>query len=442
MNTLIIEINDFELTLIQGRHHINELGCALVSDEDVLFGELAWQQAKTSPLNMYYHYWQRLGYEEVNTVNSQINHFADLAYIQLQRLTADFHNSLNIIFVVPPYYNNEQLSLLLGIAKACDLSVSAIVNNAVAYLAGASYNYNDQSAVLIDIELNQTTCTELVTNSILSVKQNHVVAEQGVHDLYRIMAKWINEKLVKECRFDGFYTAETEQEIYQKIPNLLKLAKDQYDISIADRNIMISINEVREKLDDFFKASLNNLPSANQYFITRRFANFLERLTINSEQDFIVVDKHALASNINKKFDVLTSDKDIRLITQLPLNHKNKDDINTELHGNIKVNKASVITHLLINGCAYPFEYTGEISDEKQYYLSVQPPYITLERTEQSIITVINSHQCWRIENHNSQNVYLNELPLEHFHELVVGDQITSSLLDKTMQFIHVKKDS
>ena len=439
MNTLIIEINDYKLTLIQGDTHVSEFGYALIADEEVLFGEQAWQLSKTSPLNMHYHYWQRLGYEDVNTTNSKIKHFADLAFLQLQRLTAGFSTCQDIIFVVPPYYNNEQLSLLLGIAKACKLSVSAIVNNAIAYLAETSFSHNNQSALFFDIELHQTICTELTTNNVLAVSKSQVIANQGVHNLYHTMAKWINKKLIDECRFDGFYTAETEQEIYQVIPTLLTLEKDQYDINIADKNIMVNINEVREILDNFFHTTLSSFSSTKQCFITRRFANLLERLTVSSEQDFIVIDQHSLTHNLHKLFDVMTCDKDIRLITQIQLNTRYNVDSSTDSNSINNVNNASVITHVLINGCAYPL--ISESTDVKKYYLSEKSPYLSHERTNHSNITLVSHDQYWRIENLSNDSIYLNRLPLNRVQDLVIGDKLTSKFFKQPLQFIHVNRE-
>jgi len=447
MNTLIIEINDFELTLIQGDTHVSQLGVALIKAGEVVFGEQAWQEGQASPLNVYNHYWQRLGYEEVKTDNTKVNNFADLAFLQLQHLTVGFYTCPHIIFVVPPYYNNEQLALLLGIAKTCELSVSAIINNAIAYLGGLSFNYKKQPALLVDIELHQTTCTELTANNMLNVEQSQVIANQGIHDLYHEIAKWINQKLINECRFDGFYCAETEQEIYQYIPTLLRLDTEQYNIRVSDKNIVIYLNNVKEKIDQFFETTLNNLPSGSQCFITRRFANLLERITVAADHNFIVVDHHSLTRSLHNHFDLLTNSNDITLIKKVPLNTEKASDIETQCHlNNYKeskphktVNKMSVITHVLIRGCAYPLITENSGGGTSKYYLSEEPPYLSVEETNQSNVVLVHNNAVLRIEKpQNSSCIYINNLPVKLVQNLAVGDTLTSSIFKHPINFIHV----
>jgi len=467
MNNLIIEINDYKITLINGDTAISECGYALITDQEIFFGDHARQQAKMSPLNMYCHYWQRLGYEEVKTTNSKINHFADLAFMQLQRLTADFIKRSDIIFIVPPYYTNEQLSLLLGLAKACQLSVSAVVNNAVAYVAAPSISHEKVSSLFLDIELHQVTCTELTcinttenvntgenTNSSLTIKQSQVCAKQGVHDLYQSLSVWINQKLIAECRFDAFYTASTEQAIYQTIPKLLKLDQAQYDICIADKNILINVNEIRAKLNNFFQPTLSKIPTADQYFISQRFANLLESLTLSPVLDLVVVNQHSLSQSIAKHIDFLSDDNDIKLITQLPLIYANNDFItntstytrtNTEaLH---RTHEELSITHVVIQGIAYSLAAVDTNTVKHSYYLSAQSPYLSLELPNQPAVHLIKSGQRWQIAMHTNDDtvnintcdsITINGFAISTNQALNIGDTLTVTLFEQPVQFIHL----
>jgi len=467
MNNLIIEINDYELTLINGDTAISECGYALITEQEILFGEHAWQQAKTSPLNIYCHYWQRLGYEEVKTTNSKINHFADLAFMQLQRLATDFSKRSDIIFIVPPYYTNEQLSLLLGLAKACQLSVSAVVNNSVAYVATPSISHKKVSSLFLDIELHQVTGTELTcinttenvntnetTNSSLTVKQSQVFAKQGVHDLYQSLSVWINQKLITECRFDGFYSASTEQAIYQTIPKLLKLDQAQYDICIADKNIVINVNEIRAKLNNFFQPTLSKIPTAEQYFISQRFANLLQSLTLSPVLDLMVVNQHSLSQSIAKHIDFLSDDNDIKLITKLPLINANNDLItNTSTYTRTNTetllsnHDALSITHVLIQGIAYPLATAGKRSAQNSYYLSEQTPCLSLEAPNQPAVHLISSGQRWKItmltnddtaSKNTCDSIYINGFPISSNQALNIGDSLTASIFEQAIQFIHL----
>ena len=128
MSLTLIELSDYYLTLTQGDKKTTQLGCCLVQTDELIFGTEAWQQQLLLPQQIYCNYWQQLGYEKVYSDNVSVEHFADLAYLQLKEAIKAFDQVDEVVLLVAGHYCGEQLALLLGIVEACELTVIRLIN--------------------------------------------------------------------------------------------------------------------------------------------------------------------------------------------------------------------------------------------------------------------------------------------------------------------------
>ncbi len=439
MELMLIDINDHEVTLIQQHHCITQSGYALVNGCEILFGGQAWQQSKSLPLHSFCHYWQRLGYESISTTNDKVNHFADLAFLQLQQLVDQLPQSEHVILLVPAHYNNDQLQLLLGIAKACGLIVRAIINNAVAKLWPRC---NESIYSYLDIELHQAYCSELTVDSELKLAKHDVFLHQGVHDLFKELAIWLNQRFIQECRFDAFHTAQTEQMLYQCLPDLLQQVEAQYTITINDKSLVVTVKELREKITAFFQPTFNTLATSNHYYISRRFAKLIANLTINSQQDFIIVEDNDLYNNIIELFDDIITGNDICLLKQLPLKpaplkqlkQLQKERTHLSRTSQDALNETDNITHVLYLGHAYL------LTQQKIYLNANNDKVLSQQKTENSLLSLAKVNQGWQIAELNHDSICINQNKVNVDQQLQCADTIEINDSKLIFTLIHVEE--
>jgi len=318
MPLTIIELNDYQLTVRQEHSHYSELGFAQITKDRVIFGEEAWLQARISPQASFCHYWQRLGYEEVHCDNNYINNFADLAYMQLQNMVTHVDHCSDVIFVVPTSYNQEQLSLLLGIAQSCHLNVLGLVNKA---LVRFEHLYNVGKYAILDISLHQCSLTELLVNHDVSLGNMDQFTHKGFYGLYEQLAQWLNHQLIKEHRLDAFYSAITEQQLYSQLSKLIKNSQSYFELIIDNKCINVAQKDINQQIEAFFtellascsKRSDKNIP----LFITARFANLCPNLFASDTVHLL--NDTCMYSLVTANMANLSNDNGVFLVTRLPL---------------------------------------------------------------------------------------------------------------------------
>lgn len=431
MAITLIEINDYQLTLTQQQGRIIQSGYALVNKQQVIFGDDAWLQAKSYPLNSYCHYWQRLGYEKISSDNDQVRHFADLAFLQLQDLIGRVDTCKQVIFILPASFNKEQMSLLLGIAKACQLEVLGMVNVAISKLFNC---HQGDALVFLDIGLHQSSYTQLSADEQLVVGKNHTVAGKGVFDLHKYLAQWLDQKFVNQCRFDTFHTAQTEQVLYLHLPALLQQRQDSYNIVVSDKTIVVTVKQVREKITAFFESFISTLPMLSKYYISQRFADILVNLSLSPVQDFIIIEDQTLFGTMMAKLDTIISDKSIsdngiRLTTQLPL------AMVQQMVQQKPTSQQGAVSHILYQSHAYPLTSQGlYLNNDSKQALTAKPGPHTFIGLELA--------QCqWRLGDLAQHQVYVNAKPALGGQTLHCGDEISCKEQQAVFTLINVEKE-
>ena len=133
MNTTVFELNDTGIYCNgqQGSALISP-GYALLTNTGVATGTEAQQRFWLEPQHSYNQFWRQLSLSPLPTVSRYARHHADLAYAQLLQLHRDCGEPEDVIFAVPGSFSNEQLGILLGLAKASPFNVVGLVDAAIA----------------------------------------------------------------------------------------------------------------------------------------------------------------------------------------------------------------------------------------------------------------------------------------------------------------------
>ena len=227
MSLAIIEIND------SGHCCGNEMGeifispgYAFLTNDGIETGDIALKKSFLSPQKSFNQFWRQLSLSPVSYPTNKVRHNADLAFQQLTDLYNQLNKPSEIIFAIPGSFDRQQLSIILGLAKALSFKVLGLVDSAVA--AVSHFESKDEVSdtkyfVHLDIQLHQTVFTQLQKNQG-NLKRTcvDIVTDLGITTFYDDWARHIADKFIKEYRFDPLHTAEGEQQLYNLLPKWLE----------------------------------------------------------------------------------------------------------------------------------------------------------------------------------------------------------------------------
>ncbi len=447
----VIEINDYQLTLLQAKQRIVEIGFAQIEGENLLFSEQAYHCAKKAPQHSYNRYWHDLGYEVINDDNKSIRHFADLAFLQLQHLLSTVEKNAEVIFIVATGVSQSYLSLLLGLAQACQLNVLSLVDASVIRLA----NSNAQSRVqFIDIQLHVCTQSKLHVDETVTVQSSFNVEGKGILGLYQHLAVWINKLFINKYRFDLFYSAATEQILYSRLPQLLKNKiidngenKDEI-IEIAEKKIVLSMAQLNEQISHFFQPIFKGVNKNERVYFSQRFAalvdtNFNEFnwQVINDEQLYqqVISQPKLLDKKTAVAFvDCLTHIKPSLLANTLTV----KVVDNNHLTAPLKTN--SEVSHIVNQGKAFPLPVVD--APHCCYLSSLNQGVISLQKEEHSQAELIYLQNQWQVKALNHSQVLVNGRLIKQNEQIKQGaiielEAVSAVLPIASFMCIYVEKE-
>lgn len=248
VQTLAIEINDAGLVVADRDDVLAiEPGYALAENGRIITGNEAHAQARVKPRQVSNRYWATLSLEpgsaEIGDLSS-----AELAYRQLDQLWSRFREqSSAAVFVVPGSYDREQLGLLLGMAEECGIEVEALVNAAV---AAVNRPYPGRRVVHVDAGLHRVSVTPIDQADGALAGQEHALETTGLMTVQDLIARWIAETFVLATRFDPFHHAESEQQLYDRLPQWLKRLgeSESIDLELSHGDETFAVTIERERL--------------------------------------------------------------------------------------------------------------------------------------------------------------------------------------------------
>ena len=220
MSLKVIELNDSAITVGDETGIITRSpGFALATGNSMELGEAAEQQARLQPTNSYNKYWHELSMEPLSHGNG-IRHFADIAYAHLLHLAKIGEIDADVIFAVPGNFTRAQLAILLGLSKQSPFTPVGVVDSA---LVAAIAKARSSAIIYADIQLHQVLLTKLVIEDG-QLKSESVIQVPGVgnQNFMDSMMQLATGLFIQQCRFNPQHDAESEQQLYNELPNWLK----------------------------------------------------------------------------------------------------------------------------------------------------------------------------------------------------------------------------
>lgn len=239
----LLDCNDAALRLWQEGEAQWSPGLAWFSEGRYQFGEIAWQQARRAPREVNTRYWHRLSTQPLSPALGPARHTADLAHAHLDTLFPDTAINEPVALAIPGAMDTGQLSLLLGILQTLPVEISAVIHRSA--LVGAHLG---QPCAHIEVQLHQASITVIdIDNGEAHVGDTGLLPGCGLLGLLDEIAEAIGQQFVAQTRFDPQRRADTEQALYEQIPELLKRLSTQSEVSctVDDHTARINADTLR-----------------------------------------------------------------------------------------------------------------------------------------------------------------------------------------------------
>jgi hypothetical protein len=216
-----IEINDAALLgAVDGVLQPPSPGYALLSVEPPAVGEEALRRSRSEPLNVNNRFWDDLDERPMIGRLAAGRSHADLAYLHLAKVWSGMREGTSAVrCVVPPTFRAAQLALFLGIAREADMPVEGFLDTAVA--AAATWPGSGRF-LHVDLHLHKAIITAVSVGEGARRERSEMVAGAGWIGFLESWLRMIAREFITETRFDPLHQADTEQQLFERLPNLLE----------------------------------------------------------------------------------------------------------------------------------------------------------------------------------------------------------------------------
>ncbi|MFK7956182.1 MAG: FHA domain-containing protein [Lysobacterales bacterium] len=271
----VIELNDAGLLVAgDGAELLESPGYLAFDGKQVHVGSAAAQRVKLIPTQTHYAFWEYFGSD--NRPTGQLPQKgltqADLAHQHLDRLWRIVGKDLQqLVICVPADWQRQELGLLLGICQNLKIPVKALVNSA---LAASTQAQPGRTLMHLDLHLHRLVISTLEQGPWLSQTAVESTREVG---LLRLLDGWAFAAagaFVQATRFDPLHQAQTEQQLFDRLPAWLDAASNSQQLALSIEH-NDAIVEARAPSQIFFDAAQP---------LYRRMAEFVAKALPNGQQ--------------------------------------------------------------------------------------------------------------------------------------------------------------
>ena len=394
MSLAVVELNDQNL-LIQTDQGLlyGEPGFAHLTKTGIATGDTAKATAWQQPQHSYNQYWRQLNQQPLPSRQPCARHHADIAFAQFKQLLQAAGSPDKIIIAVPGTVSDEQLSLLLGLASAIPVQVNAVIDSALAICAQQT-----ESTLLVEMQLHQTQVSLIDCSAgTSSLSQQETLPDIGIMQLYNAVARHISDRLVADYRYDPLHSSETEQALFDQLPDwLMQLGQqDKLSIDLPSPQGDLQLLLERQKIAEIFEQRLSGLIALRQKYHDAKLCFShgarLVPILLKLFADAPISPESIGLENCHRLEQTL-SDQPLQRIQQIQLS-------TTPINA---TNNARRATHVLYDNKAYPLHQPLSIKREnKQLRLANK------HDTEAALVIIVENQQLKILHQHNNLQIKL-----------------------------------
>jgi hypothetical protein len=229
MNLLGLELSDAGI-LVAGTepagllkidgNSVESPGFALPRKNRLIVGKAAERKAHLYPQQILNQFWDQLNIEPLEQSNPFAQNHAEIAFEHFARIWETVNNyGREMVIGVPGFYTRDHLGFILGIAQELGMPVKGFVPLAV---AADPQRLPEGLLLHLDLHLHRFEITRLERTDQLNRKDSISSEGNGLSKLYRRWVDAIAEEFVRSTRFDPLHQAATEQELYDRLPGILR----------------------------------------------------------------------------------------------------------------------------------------------------------------------------------------------------------------------------
>lgn len=440
MSLAVLEINDSGIRLSVDREIVSDSpGFAVLDGDRLLIGKEGMQNSRLLPSWTNNRFWNQLSTDAIPNGAAGIRHNADLAFAHLKSFWETSAKGIDqVILIVPGYFSNEQLRLLLGITRECEIPVVSLVDTS---LISVCNNPLGEVVLHLDATLHRITLTLLNANLQLSRKETITVVESGIFTFWERWANVIANQFIQTSRYDPMHQAISEQNLFDKIPKwlddldsggshtfTLDLADASYTTNISSDQLITACSSIYPKIVQSIRSLLQEQKTA-QLFISHRLKampGLKDSLALIKNISFHQLGETELldaAYQYSKELidNGSAASEGISHIVKLPVFHSLNATASESppFAGDNNHNKTGP-THLLLNDQAMSIGKVFRLSSDLA---------AGLKQDQDPVCTIYTQGQDLLLENHGGEKLTLNGNQVERTSTVKTGDvmQIGSS---------------
>ncbi|MBT8147222.1 MAG: hypothetical protein KJN90_10230 [Gammaproteobacteria bacterium] len=378
MNAKVIELNDSAVSVSdESGLLVQSPGFAVIGERGLEVGRAAEQQVRLRPTSSFNKFWHQLSLEPLGYSVGNIRHFADLAFAHLLHVADEAQLDGDVIFAVPGNFTSQQLAILLGLARQCPFSPIGVVDAA---LASAVKLVEKPNLVFADIQLHQALVTRFsIVDGNLQRESVIQIPEAGLQSFNNLVMQLATGLFVQQCRFNPQHNAESEQQLYNALPEWLAQYGKNRSSLLMEINTGNAVHQAKvpwetliQKFSDFYGRIYQQIDSVSkepdtQLVISSSLAklpSFINAMSTSTDPGIAVPE--SLGKTCLELEQYINSDDDgFHFVTALPLVGEvqaaqapgRQDDA---------AGQAAVATHVLYKSHALPLGKVTISNDREQ----------------------------------------------------------------------------
>ncbi len=428
----IIEFNDSGIQVaVDGETVRVSPGYAVLNGDSLLIGEQGLSYSRLLPSWTNNRFWNQLSTDPIPNATPKIRHHADLAFAHLESLWTPIANDVSeVVFLVPGFYDRQQLSLLLGMAREAGIPTAGVIDMS---LAGASELALREVVLYLDIHLHRITLTRLANSANLARVDSTTLAETGLFTLWDRWANIIANQFIQTSRYDPLHEAVSEQALYNALPAWIAALGDTrtlgFDLEVEDRNysVALSLDQLMTAVTPIYpqivQAIRNQLGGvAATLLVSHRFSGFPglrdSLKLIGNVETIHLAEDQAIRGAIAHTDKIISGGSIAHVVNLAVSTEKIVDDLD----------RPQRATHLLLENHAvavgHSFKLSGDFSTGIRQNLN------------HPICTIYPRGENLYMDIHVSGDIRVNDQAASDEMALTPGDEITVG--DKTITVISV----
>lgn len=314
----VLDLNDCALQLWNGNNSALSPGYALLNQKNYQFGEAARAESRLHPRDVNHRFWWQLNTEPLKPAFGPARHTADLVHAHLLELHKQAGAPDDIVLVAPSSMDTAQLSLLLGIIGQCPFEASGLLDRSV---AACSIQEVESQLFHIELQLHQAVVTELhVSDGHLQRIAATPIPGCGWVAIQDLLAKTIADTFIRQTRFDPRRQAQTEQSLYDHLPNTLDVLSSQTEsnIELGGSQARIEYGTIADACEPLVQRIIKSVGNPTAQVFIDPIGGRLPGL-VTALPGAAILDSEAVLKGVNEHRQHLAGDDSgLHFLTRLP----------------------------------------------------------------------------------------------------------------------------